>query len=324
MNAVAGTVGRRCGFRCAATIAAATLAFVLAPAADAPATLAFALAPAADAAPPAKTIAARGPSGFWTAERMASARPVELAQRGGEAGLSLGRRNHTVPYLSGPVADPSVPPLPSNGKLFGKIAGLGRYSCSATVVDTAGDSTILTAGHCAYDPFFGRFASKLLFVPGYDQGTEPLGRFAGRVIETTREWSRDVNSNFDYAAIALRKRDDGATVEAVAGAVPMLANGPRQGNYAAYGYPGNRGTGQLMWRCGSGYAGDDPRPIPRGPKPIGIGCDMKAGASGGGWLNAAGQLVSLTSFGYRKHPELLYGPYLTNKATKLVARIGSQ
>lgn len=29
-----------------------------------------------------------------------------------------------------------------------KISGLGRHECSATVVDTAGDSTVFTAGHC--------------------------------------------------------------------------------------------------------------------------------------------------------------------------------
>ena len=46
---------------------------------------------------------------------------------------------------------------------------------------------------------------------------------------------------------------------------------------------------------------------------------MKAGASGGGWLNAGGQLVSLTSFGYRKQPDFIFGPYLTSKASRLVA-----
>lgn len=309
MSHLAGTAARRRAVRGAATSLAAALA--------------LGFAAAAQAAQPARTVAAHGASAFWTAERMASARPLELMQRGEDIGLGLSRRSHAVDFLSGPIVDPSVAPLPTNGKLFGKIRGLGRYECSATVVDTAGDSTIFTAGHCVYDPFIGRFASKLLFVPAYNRGTEPLGRFAGRVVETTRQWVRSVNSNFDYAAIGLRKRNDGATVETVAGAVSILAKGPRRGDYTAYGYPANRGDGQVMWGCDSGYAGDDPRPLPRGPKPIGIGCDMKAGASGGSWLNATGRLVSVTSFGYREEPELVYGPYLTNKATKLVSRAGN-
>ena len=251
---------------------------------------------------------------------MATARPLELTQRDGDAALGLGRRSHTVPYLSGPVPDPNRGPSPTFGKLFGKIRGSGATSARPRWSTQRQTARCFTAGHCVADPFIGRFASKLLFVPGYNRGSEPFGRFEGRVVLTTREWARTANSNFDYAALALRKRDDGATVEAVTGAVAMAAKTPREGNYGAYGYPSNLDDGQALWGCGSGYAGDDPRPIRVGPTPIGIGCNMKAGASGGGWLNAGGQLVSLTSFGYRKHPDLVYGPYLTNKATKLVAR----
>lgn len=308
MNAMAGTTGRPWG----ASSAAGTIA----------AALVLAAAPAADAAPLTRANVGEGASGYWTAKRMATARPLQLTQRDGDVAPGLGRRSHTVPYFSGPVPDPTAAPFPTFGKLFGKIRGLGRYECSATVVDTATDSTVFTAGHCVADPYIGRFASKLLFVPGYNRGSEPLGRFDGRVVLTTREWARTANSNFDYAGVALRKRGDGATVEAVTGAVAMAAKTPREGNYAAYGYPSNLDDGQALWGCASGYAGDDPRSIRGGPVPLGIGCNMKAGASGGGWLNGSGQLVSLTSFGYGMHPELIYGPYLTNKATKLVARVG--
>jgi hypothetical protein len=34
-------------------------------------------------------------------------------------------------------------------------------------------------------------------------------------------------------------------------------------------------------------------------------------------------LASVSSFGYRRHPGILYGPYLTGKATRLVARLGA-
>ncbi len=305
---MAGSIARQCRAIGAATAVAAALAFLG--------------TPASEAAPLERDLAGDGAADYWTAKRMATARPLELTQRGGEFELGLGRRSHTVPYLSGPVPDPSVAPFPTFGKLFGKIPRIGRYECSATVVDTAGDSTVFTAGHCVADPFVRRFASKLLFVPGYNRGSEPYGRFEGRALLTTREWARTANNNFDYAAVAVRKRDDGATLEAATGAVAMATKTPREGEYSAYGYPSNLEGGQALWGCGSAYAGDDPRPIPFGPIPIGIGCDQKAGASGGGWLNASGQLVSLTSFGYRKHPQLVYGPYLTNKATKLVNRIG--
>ena len=91
---------------------------------------------------------------------------------------------------------------------------------------------------------------------------------------------------------------DGAPIEDVVGGRPLATNTPRDQIYNAIGYPVNLARAQLMWACRGGYAGDDPRPIPGGPAPIGMGCDMKSGASGGGWVDDLGQLVSVTSFGY--------------------------
>jgi hypothetical protein len=49
---------------------------------------------------------------------------------------------------------------------------------------------------------------------------------------------------------------------------------------------------------------------------------MTAGASGGGWVTSAGNIVSLTSFGYAKQPNLIYGPYLNVQARRLITRLG--
>lgn len=272
----------------------------------------------------ARSMASAGAAAsYWTAERIARARPLGLVRAGGEGRLRA-LRAHPFPFTSGEVPDPTVFPNSTNGKLLGRLPAFGPFECSATVVDSGSGRVILTAGHCVFDPLIDRFAKRLTFIPAYTDGAEPLGRWRWTELETTRQWVRRGNSNFDFAAIVLGRRGDGAAVQDVAGGLPLLANGPREQIYHAVAYPQNRGDAQRMWACSSAYAGKDPHPVGAGKPAIAIGCDMTAGASGGGWMNDAGRLVSVSSFGYRARPGILYGPYLGVKAARLVARAGSR
>ncbi len=93
-------------------------------------------------------------------------------------------------------------------------------------------------------------------------------------------------------------------VEAVVGSQGFAYNvNPKKKLYRAVGYPFNKFDTEVMWECIDKFAGYDPGYRGPGPKPIGIGCDMLGGASGGGWAipgKALGQyyLNSVTSFGY--------------------------
>ena len=78
-----------------------------------------------------------------------------------------------------------------------------------------------------------------------------------------------------------------------------------------------------MWHCLGGFEGFDPHPIPNGPKPMAMGCDMAEGASGGGWF-VDGYLNSVTSFGYEDHPDVGYGPYFGNKAAEVYAKAAAK
>jgi hypothetical protein len=256
---------------------------------------------------------------YWTPERMAKARPLPLVR--GRDGATLKRAPQPPPFESFQVPDPTIAPLPTHGKVFGFLRGFGAFECSATVVNSAARSTVMTAGHCVYEPHARVAAKRLAFVPAYAERAQPFGRWTASASRTTREWTRRENFDFDYATLTLRPLD-GQLIEDVVGGRPLATNTPREQIYNAYGYPVNFANAQLMWACRGGYAGDDPRPIPGGPPPVGMGCNMKAGASGGGWINDLGQLVSLTSFGYGARKGFLYGPYLTAKAARLVARSG--
>ncbi len=180
---------------------------------------------------------------------------------------------------------------------------------------------MFTAGHCVYDPRSRTAATRLAFIPSYDGGARPFGRWTVSKARTTEAWIRRENFDFDYATLTVRPRG-GQRIEEVVGGRPLATNTPRDQTYNAFGYPSNFARAQRMWGCRGGYAGDDPRPIPGGPPPIGMGCDMTTGASGGGWVDDLGRLVSVSSFGYGQRPGFLYGPYLTPKAARLVGRSG--
>jgi hypothetical protein len=257
---------------------------------------------------------------FWTPERMAGAEPLELV-RGGGTGPAPRLAPNPPPFESFQVPDPSTPPNTTNGKVFGLLPGLGRFECSATVVSSQSRSVVFTAGHCVYDPRSRVAAKRLAFVPSYDGGARPFGKWTASATRTTRDWIRRENFDFDYATLRIRPRA-GRRIEEVVGARPLGLNTPRDQVYNAFGYPSNFANAQRMWGCRGPYAGDDPRPIPGGPPPIGMACDMTTGASGGGWIDDLGRLVSVSSFGYRARRGFLYGPYLTDKAARLVARSG--
>ncbi len=76
-------------------------------------------------------------------------------------------------------------------------------------------------------------------------------------------------------------------------------------------------TGEREFHCLTRPFGID-RPLPgTGPATTGIGCDMTAGSSGGGWINPDGLLLSVTSYGYVDEPDHLYGPYMKKQAKAL-------
>ena len=257
---------------------------------------------------------------YWTADRTAAARPLALVRRGGATARPR-RAPQPPPYESFQVPDPTTPPLPTHGKVFGILPGLGGFECSATVVASASRNVVMTAGHCVYEPRARTAARRLAFIPAYDDGAQPFGSWTVSAARTTLPWIRSENYDYDYATLTLRPRN-GQRVEDVVGGRALATDTPRAQNYTAYGYPVNHARAQKPWACRSAYAGDDPRPIPGGPAPIGMGCDMTAGASGGAWVDDLGRLVSVTSFGYRARRGFLYGPYLTAKAARLVARSG--
>jgi hypothetical protein len=257
---------------------------------------------------------------YWTPARMSAARPLGAVRTGrGEVRLRRGPKqpfNHPPPpFESAQVPDPGVAPNTVNGKIYGKIDGIGKYTCSGTIVDSPSRSLMMTAGHCVAERGYGT-ASKVVFVPAYAEGHRPFGTWVFNRIVTLKSWRKRGNFNYDFAGVVMAPLNGVALQDAVGAAVPLATNLPPEQTYVATGYPANRLDSEAMWRCTGAFAGFDPRPIPNGPDPIAMGCDMNEGASGGGW-QVNGHLNSVSSFGYGDHPDVLFGPYFGNKTREL-------
>lgn len=226
-------------------------------------------------------------------------------------------------FTSRRVGDPTAYPNSTNGKVFAEIPGEGLFTCSASVVHGKNASTIFTAGHCVKEPR-GSFVSALSFVPAYDRGSEPFGSWSAKAVGVKRAWARKGNRNYDYAAVALRRNELGR-VEDVVGSQGFAFNvKPKKKDYRAVGYPINKFQTEVMWECLDRFARRDPTKKRKGPRPIGIGCDMVQGSSGGGWTLPGTYLNSVTSFGYKGLRNGLFGPYFDKAAEKLRKAAGRQ
>lgn len=261
----------------------------------------------------------------WTRARMRRAEPLALERRtpsGAEDGGGERERRLHAAFDSHEVPDTTSYPNRVHGKVFFEIGG-SPFVCSGTVVNTAARNVVLTAGHCVYDAGgTNRFVDNFLFVPGYRDGSRPFGSWPAETLATTDGWKSE-SFNYDVG-VAVTAAAGGEELQDAVGARGIAFDQPRSQGYDAYGYPAaSPFTGQKLWLCESSYFGDDPFYAPPGPAPMGIGCDMTGGSSGGGWVIGGGYTASVNSFGYSAPSEEdhMYGPYFGSVARDLYASV---
>ncbi len=259
---------------------------------------------------------------YWTAERMKNAKPVPLLVKHGtppNGGRIAQSTHYPFPYAryrwSGPTTD-----LPARtwGKVF-FAAPDGDYVCSGTAVSSKNGSVVWTAGHCAATAGAKSFyKDRWIFVPAYDNGKAPFGKFVGRHFFTTHAWYAKGDSAFDLAAVVVAPLKGKTLVDTVGGQ-GIAFNQTRTQEYVSGGYPADYPfDGQTLYVCDAPLGGNDRS---ASPPTIAIGCDMTGGSSGGGWLanvqNGLGTIVSVNSYGYFSQPDAMYGPYQGHAAERL-------
>ena len=254
---------------------------------------------------------AEAAAAYWTSERMRSAVPgdvlarkaVERGVKSSEASVAKG----SPAKVPGEAARPSGSTVSTIGKVFFTLGGV-NYVCSGNAVASANRSTVSTAGHCLNEGP-GAFATNFIFVPAYNNGAAPYGKWAATSLHTTTLWQTQGDISYDtgFAVVALPGSTNRLTD--VVGSSGVQFNAARGLAYTAYGYPAAKPfTGETLKSC-AGRASNDPYNATFTTQ--GIPCDMTGGSSGGPWFvgtGSGGTQNSVNSYRYG-NLKVMYGPY---------------
>jgi hypothetical protein len=267
---------------------------------------------------------------YWTAERMREAKPLTAlpGPLGTEVRAAPKRRRHQHKVKAKPLAHYSKGANRAHGKVFFHLTD-GDYVCSGTSLRSGSRSVVWTAGHCVFDErALGGYATRWEFVPAYHRAgghdKAPFGEWPAEALATTRQWQGGIGGldggdrAFDFGIATVAQAPGGATLQSTVGGRKIAFHDkPRHSKtLRAIGYPAARPfTGTEELSCTSKIRGRDRRIGP--PDPIAISCNMTGGASGGGWIDKQGRLVSVTSYGYTGLPGTLFGPYQGQVAERL-------
>lgn len=282
---------------------------------------------------------------YWTAERMAKAKPADLVvtstipSRPSGKGAKPPTGKPTVyppaPGLEGwggeaAVSGPSIqavavprpytnPPDRLNGKVYFAMhradgTKVDDFVCSGTSVNSPGLSLVWTAGHCVHGGPGYSVHRNWRFVPAYSSsylGEEPYDSWSAHKLWTWSGWAYQGDLSYDLGAVIVRRVEGRRLTERIGGQ-GIWFNASRFQIYSSFGYPAAPPfNGFDQYRCTSPvFAIDSPGP---GPDTSGILCDMTGGSSGGGWLinldaNGWGYVNSVNSY-KRSDPNIYYGPY---------------
>ena len=229
---------------------------------------------------------------------------------------TLGLTGVAGSYDTARVPNRNVFPYTAVGKLFMTFDG-ANYVGSAWVI---GQSAIFTAGHCIFDDGAeDGWADRVLFIPQYHQGQEPIGRWAATRLHTLSGWAAGGDDKFQYDMAAARlDRPVGPDT----GVVGWIANQAPAPAYQSVGYPSRRLSntypfdGREMWRCNGAYLD--------GANPIKMANNMTEGCSGGPWLierNGRFYANGLNSFRWNVEPETMNSPYFGRGFLNLLAAV---
>jgi hypothetical protein len=218
---------------------------------------------------------------YWTPERVAAAKPVELP-RGEAPGVS-------VRALTPSDADVTVSPYKYGGKLtFDNSLG-NNYASAQFMEDPC---VLLTAAHCVFETKTKSWCVNFAFSRAYDDGKYQK-RFGVKAMGIRAEWQSTHNWAFDYGFLV-------TTAESDAGVLKYSLTLPETA--VSFGYPHNFGGGEVMQTVtGAVSRGNNSRNVLyMNGNPYGGGC------SGGGWTDSQNNLIGINSFGPPEDADNLY------------------
>ncbi|MFG2876222.1 trypsin-like serine peptidase [Streptomyces sp. NPDC048337] len=264
--------------------------------------------------------------GFWTAERMREATPLDITAAPGTARTPAAApaAPTSIPPTASTAASPTAFPqaggawtgggavVKTSGRVFFTM-GDRTASCSGDSITSANGSTVITAGHCV--KYQGAWHTNWVFVPAYNNGNAPYGQWSATKTFATDQWAASEDMNMDVG-LAVVAPLNGQTLSQAVGAQGILFNGGYNKKMYSFGFPAAAPyDGTKLVYC-SGNSGKDFLLT----KDHSLACNMTGGSSGGPWFQdfneatGLGTQVSVNSFGYTFLPNRMYGPYFGNEA----------
>ncbi|WP_404958911.1 trypsin-like serine peptidase [Streptomyces sp. 147326] len=263
-------------------------------------------------------------SGFWTAERMRSATPLDVTAVPGASRTPVAASPAPTRIAPTAAASPTAFPqaggawtgggavVKTSGRVFFTMGGR-TASCSGDSVTSANGGTVITAGHCV--KYQGAWHTNWVFVPAYNNGSAPYGQWSATKTFATDQWAASEDMNMDVG-LAVVAPLNGQTLSQAVGAQGILFNGGYNKKMYSFGFPAAAPyDGTKLVYC-SGNSGKDFLLT----RDHSLACNMTGGSSGGPWFQdfneatGLGTQVSVNSFGYTFLPNRMYGPYFGNEA----------
>jgi V8-like Glu-specific endopeptidase len=301
---------------------------------------------------------------YWTPDRMRAAKPVDSAsflttayqrfalsqaarQKAATTQATEGVRPPAqgpalklAPQTAGKVASSSSsttaaasaynpnynywqPAAYTNGKVFFNMNG-GSYQCSAAIVNTEGQDTVWTAGHCVNAGSGGQWATNWTFVPSYDvdlANPAPYGYWYANQLWSRSAWISSSDFTQDMG-VAIMAPHSGWKIVAYFGGQGFAANIGKNVWENTFGYPAegpfDGGHLQECW----GTTSPEWSFLFWSSDTLKVSCDMTRGESGGPWLNGFngswGYLNGVNSrIDQIVGPTVTFSPYFNDNAVSL-------
>lgn len=215
-------------------------------------------------------------------------------------------------------------PWSTMGRLYFQVPNDNRtFVCSATVFSKR---AIWTAGHCVYTPGSG-WHRNMVFIPAYRNGAAPYGNWVGVDAASPKGWTQSANLAYDIGVVVAGDKTalndtTARTIQSVVGSLGTSWGGSPYRLYNRFGYPANFASGKYLNVCEGSLSARRSKP---GPDPIGVGCDMLGGSSGGAYIdkyapyfsNGKNFVNSVHSFHIAGKNQEGYGPYFGSAAEVL-------
>lgn len=254
-------------------------------------------------------------SDYWTAARMRAAKPASILSRHGhDETPSVGQPGGGAGPMAPPIVKAARPwdrggiVTKTVGKLFFSVDAFDA-SCSASVVNSTNRSTVVTAAHCVNPE--GDLAKDWIFVPGYNDGAAPYGKWSAKYLAVSPGWLDRPGGNLNEdVGLAVMNPLNGKRLADVVGSNAIAFNAPLERNVYSFGYPAERRfDGESLHFC---QGVSRPDTFEAQSTDLGLDCDMNGGSSGGPFLAALSAdkvaVISVNSFGYDALPDVMFGP----------------